>query len=464
MGLHIIILAAGQGTRMCSDKPKVLHTVANNPILSHVLATAAALTPDHMYVVYGDHGEQLQQAFVDYPTPITWVHQTQQLGTGDAVKQVLPLLNADDRALILLGDMPLIATACLQTLLTTLTTPTDIGVLTACVTDPTGLGRIIRDCQCHHVQAIIEDKDIANTRINKLTPADIYAIHEINTGVFALSVALLQRYLPKLNSDNVQDEYYLTDIIALAHQDNHTIYPVVCEHEWQALGVNTRAQLANVERHYQRVQAEALMQQGATLIDPSRIDIRGTVRVGRNVVIDVNTVFEGDVSLGDNCYIAPNTIIRHSQLADNVNVYANSVIDGATIAAHSTIGPFARIRPGTQLAEHVHIGNFVELKNVTIGEHSKAGHLSYLGDANVGAYTNIGAGTITCNYDGVNKFETTIGDHVFIGSNTLLRAPVSIGDHATTGAGAVIRRNVGSNQLSITWQEQQIRDDWQRGK
>lgn len=462
MGLHVIILAAGQGTRMHSDIPKVLHPVAGKPLLFHVLNTITTLTPDQIYIVHGHGGKQLQQTFADYPTPITWVHQKQQLGTGDAVKQVLPHLQTDDTALILLGDMPLIAAECLRRLLQQITQATDIGVLTANVTDPSGLGRIVRDKTCQHIHAIIEDKEIADTHINDLTPAEIRAICEINTGVLALPVAVLQQYLPKIRDDNNKGEYYITDVITLAAQAKHTIHPIVCEHAWQALGVNTRIQLAQVERHYQHAQALALMQQGVTIIDPKRIDIRGTLHAGRDVTIDVNTVFEGDVQLGDGCYIAPNVIIRDSQLADKVHVQAHSVIEGARIGAHSQIGPFARLRPGSQLAEHVHIGNFVELKNTTIAAHSKACHLTYLGDATIGAYTNIGAGTITCNYDGINKFQTNIGDHVFIGSNTLLRAPVSIGNHATTGAGAVIRHDVNDYQLSITWQEQRFKDDWKR--
>ncbi|MCD6055724.1 MAG: glmU [Gammaproteobacteria bacterium] len=446
MAFHIIILAAGQGTRMRSDKPKVLHPVAGKPILAHILNTVNGLKPKLIHVVYGYGGEQLQKAFENYPVPIHWVNQPKQQGTGDAVKHVLPFLNEKDTVLILLGDMPLISERCLQDLVKILDKKDQMGVLTACVEDPDGLGRIIRDEDGKKVIAIQEQKDIKEDRIHQ--------INEINTGVFALPVSLLQRYLPRITNRNAQGEYYLVDLVELLHREGITIIPIVCKESWQALGINNKAQLSKVERQYQRLQVAKLMEQGVTVIDPERVDIRGELRVGKEVTIDVNTIFEGEVSLGEGTYIGANTIIKDSTIGKGVRIASHSVVEGATIGDNSAVGPFARIRPGTILAEEVHIGNFVELKKAKLGKNTKAGHLTYLGDAIVGSYTNIGAGTITCNYDGCNKYETRIGDHVFIGSNTLLRAPVNIGDHATTGAGAVIRHDVDKNQLSITWQKQ----------
>ena len=452
--LQIVILAAGSGTRMQSSQSKVLHSVAGKPLLWHVLNTAVALKPAGIHIIHGAHSEQLQQTFADYPFKLNWVHQSLQCGTGDAVKQVLPFLSEEDTLLTLYGDMPLITPDCLQRLLAVLSTQA-LGVLTAKVADPFGLGRIVRDESGKWITQIVEEKDIQT--------AAVRAIDEINTGVLAGSAKLFKQYLPVIDCNNAQQEYLLTDLIALV-QSAYKVLPVLCNDPKQASGVNTRAQLACAERDYQDQQAKKLMENGVSLIDPKRIDIRGQVCAENDVCLDVNVILEGDVTLRKGCYIEPNVIIRNSTIGKHVRIKANSVIEGAVIGDHAQVGPFARIRPETHLGENTHVGNFVELKKTTMGAHSKAGHLTYLGDAKIGEHTNIGAGTITCNYDGANKAVTKIGNHVFLGSNTLLRAPVTIGDHATTGAGTVVRRDVKVGQLSLTWQEQQHKDNWVRPK
>ena len=380
-----------------------------------------------------------------------WIEQKEQLGTGHALLQALPAINADDRVLVLYGDVPLISEEILKTLIST--TPTNaIGMLTAQLANPTGYGRIKRDKQ-HNIVGIVEEKDATEKE---------KAITEINSGIYFVPANYLKKWLPELNNQNAQKEYYLTDIIACADKENIKVHAVSPRYTEEILGVNDRIQLAQLERFYQWQQAEKLMRQGVTLYDPMRLDVRGEVQVGRDVTIDVNVILEGRVVIGDECIIGPNVMLCNTELGARVEVRANSVIDGAEIATGCIIGPFARIRPGTVLATNTHVGNFVEIKNSIVGESSKINHLSYVGDSEVGKRVNIGAGTITCNYDGVNKHKTIIGDEAFIGSNTQLVAPVRIGEGATIGAGSTITEDAPAKQLTVARTRQQTIKDWQR--
>ena len=447
--LHIIILAAGQGTRMKSDLPKVLHPLAHKPLLQHVLDVAQGLQADHIHVVYGHGGEAVKNRFPEYG--VNWVLQDQQLGTGHAVEQVMPALPDQQQVLILYGDVPLIQKATLSKLIDA-SAAGCLGLLTAVLPVPTGYGRIIRDAN-GAVKKIVEEKD-ASTQQKQLT--------EINTGMLALNSSQLKKWLSQLENNNAQGEFYLTDVIGMAAAEGVTINTVNPATLAEIEGVNNKMQLAQLERVYQMQQAEQLMQQGVTLRDPARIDVRGDLEVGRDVCIDVNVIFEGKVKLGNGVTIGPNNMIKDSVLADNVTVHANSIVDNANIGAGSEIGPFARVRPGTQLAENVKVGNFVEIKKSTIGAGSKINHLSYVGDTTMGKNVNVGAGTITCNYDGANKHQTVIGDNVFIGSDTQLVAPVEIGANATIGAGSTITHDAPKGELTLSRSPQKTRNGWKR--
>lgn len=450
MAIQVVILAAGQGKRMHSSLPKVLHRLGGKPLLVHVTETAHSLFPDTQpLVVYGHQGSLVREALSELP--VKWVEQKEQLGTGHALMQALPHIAETDQVLVLYGDVPLTSAATLQRLLA-MTPAKDIGMLTAKLVNPQGYGRIKRDKQ-QRVIGVVEEKDA--------TVAE-RALTEINPGIYLAPASQLKKWLPALENKNAQGEYYLTDIISLAILENIPVHDAepLCEEE--ILGVNDCLQLAQLERFYQRQQADLLMRQGVTLYDPNRLDVRGELQVGRDVILDVNVIIEGKVVIGNQCVIGPNTLLRNAVIGDGVEIRANSVIDGAKIGSHCIIGPFARLRPDTVLAEQVHIGNFVEIKKTTLGVGSKVNHLSYIGDSEVGKEVNIGAGTITCNYDGVNKHKTIIGDGAFIGSCTQLVAPVKIGDHATIGAGSTITKDAPANELTLARSPQQTIKEWQR--
>lgn len=445
--LDIVVLAAGKGTRMKSNLPKVLHPVAGRPLLGHVLDTARSFDDALLHVVVGHGAELVEQRLAG--DDVQFVMQTEQLGTGHAVQQAAPSLRDDAVVLILYGDVPLIQSSTLKQLVDTVAEGA-MGLLTVKLTDPTGYGRIVRNTD-GLVTAIVEQKD-ANPE--QLT------IDEVNTGVMAMRNIDLQRWLPQLSSDNAQQEYYLTDVIALAQSEGIVINTVNPDSEMEVLGVNNRHQQAELERYYQQHLAELLMVEGVTLIDPSRFDCRGSLNAGSDVEIDINCVFEGDVKLGNNVKIGPNCVITNSTIGDNTVIKANSVLEDAVVADQCDIGPFARLRPGTNLSSNAKIGNFVETKKANIGVGSKVNHLTYIGDAEIGEGANIGAGTITCNYDGVNKSKTEIGDGAFIGSNSSLVAPVKIGAGATVGAGSTVAKDVEANQLAVARGKQRNIDNW----
>lgn len=444
----VIILAAGKGTRMKSNLPKVLHPVGGKPMVAHLTDVAARLGAQPI-VIYGHGGEDLKAALAE--ESITWVEQAEQLGTGHAVQQTLPHLDDDTLYFILVGDAPLIRQETLIEL-GNQATNSGIAVLTVRLDNPFGYGRIIRDND-NTVLKIVEEKDATD---------DEKRVNEINSGIFAVRGQLLKTLLPQISNDNVQNEYYLTDIVALAAQTNHTVTAHCIDSIDEVLGCNNKIQLAQLERIYQRRQAEKLMTAGVTLADPARLDVRGSVQAGADCFVDVNNVFIGDITLGDNVVIEPNCVIENTSIGSNTRIKANTVIDNASIGESADIGPFARIRPQTQLANHTKIGNFVETKNASIAEGSKVNHLSYIGDAVVGEDVNIGAGTITCNYDGVNKHQTHIGSCAFIGSNSVLIAPVSIGDNAFVAAGSAVSQDVTANTLAIARGRQVEKNSWQR--
>ncbi|WP_394375209.1 bifunctional UDP-N-acetylglucosamine diphosphorylase/glucosamine-1-phosphate N-acetyltransferase GlmU [Stutzerimonas frequens] len=448
MSLDIVILAAGQGTRMRSALPKVLHPVAGQSMLGHVVSTARALQPRSIQVVIGHGAEQVRQRLVG--DDLNYVVQAEQLGTGHAVAQALPNLSAE-RVLILYGDVPLIEAETLQRLLQKVG-PEQLALLTVTLDDPTGYGRIVRDPR-GEVQAIVEHKDAS---------AEQKAIREGNTGILAVPGSRIGEWLGRLSNSNAQGEYYLTDVIAMAVADGLRVATEQPQDAMEVQGANDRIQLAELERHYQLRAARRLMAQGVTLRDPSRFDLRGDVSVGRDVLIDVNVVLEGEVVIEDDVQIGPNCVIKDSTLRRGAIVKANSHLDGAVVGEGADCGPFARLRPGSTLGAKAHVGNFVEMKNASLGDGAKAGHLSYLGDAEIGARTNIGAGTITCNYDGANKFKTVMGEDVFIGSNSSLVAPLNLGDGATTGAGSTITTDVPAHTLALGRGRQRNIDGWQR--
>ena len=444
---NIVILAAGQGTRMRSDLPKVLHCLGGKPLLQHVYELAIGLSPQTLTIVYGHGGDRVKNLFPNWQA--RWVEQAQQLGTGHAVQQALPYLN-DGLVLILYGDVPLLRPQTLENLLDV--SQEGVGLLTVQLDNPTGYGRIIRDRQGRVVR-IVEEKD-ANEQERK--------IREVNTGILSVPARSLRSWLDRLDNDNAQGEFYLTDIIAMAVEDGMDVRTTKAEPD-EVAGINDKRQLAQLERVFQQRQADALMAQGVTLRDPTRIDVRGDIQViGKDVEIDVNVILEGNVQLGSRVKIGPGVVIRDAEIGDDVEILAYSVIDDVRIGTGCRIGPFARLRPQTELGEDVHIGNFVEIKKSMVGQGSKINHLSYIGDSEIGSRVNIGAGTITCNYDGVNKFKTIIEDEAFIGSDTQLVAPVKVGSGATIGAGSTITRDAPAGRLTLSRGKQVTIEGWQR--
>ncbi|MDO6562397.1 bifunctional UDP-N-acetylglucosamine diphosphorylase/glucosamine-1-phosphate N-acetyltransferase GlmU [Amphritea sp. 1_MG-2023] len=447
--LDIVILAAGQGSRMKSSLPKVLHTIGGKPMLQHVIDNASSLSEAKLHIVIGHEAEHVKAALSGQD--VQFALQTEQRGTGHAVAQALPNIADDGVVLVLYGDVPLTQAETMAELVK-IAQRGQLGLLTVNLDDPTGYGRIVRS-DAGDVVAIVEHKDASEAQ---------RAITEVNTGILALSSEQLNDWIPQLSANNAQGEYYLTDIIAMAAEQGVRIQAIQPRTTQEVQGVNNRLQQAELERWYQRGQAEALMLNGVSLADPARLDVRGEVSVGHDVTIDINVILDGKVVIGDNVTIEANCIIKDSQIGSGTHIKANSILEQAEVAEHCDIGPFARLRPGTQLASHAKIGNFVETKKANIGVGSKVSHLSYIGDAEVGAGVNIGAGTITCNYDGVNKFTTEIGDDAFIGSNTALVAPVKIGAGATIGAGSTITKTVEDEQLAITRVKQAHLNNWQR--
>ena len=448
MSTTVIILAAGKGTRMRSNLPKVLQPLAGRPLLGHVIDTAKKLQADHIITIYGHGGALVQNAFAH--EQIQWVEQAEQLGTGHAVQVTLPVLPREGVSLILSGDVPCITEQTLKKLLD-VSRETQIGLVTLTLADATGYGRIVRENG--KIQAIVEHKDASEAQRQ---------IQEINTGIYCVSNAKLHEWLPKLSNNNAQGEYYLTDIVAMAIADGLVVASVEPALAFEVEGVNDRVQLAALEREFQNFQAKQLMQQGVHLIDPTRFDLRGNLTAGKDVRIDINVIIEGDCELGDGVEIGAGCILKNTKIAAGTKVQPYSVFDQAVVGEDAQIGPFSRLRPGAILANEVHIGNFVEVKNSQIGLGSKANHLTYLGDAEVGAGSNIGAGTITCNYDGANKFKTIIGDQVFIGSNSSLVAPVTIANGATVGAGSTITRDVAEQCLAVERSKQFTKENYQR--
>ena len=449
MALSVVILAAGKGTRMRSSLPKVLHPVAEKPMVAHVIDAARQVNAKNTYVVYGFGGDILQTKITG--DDLTFVEQKEQLGTGHAVDMASPFLTDDEDVLVLYGDVPLTKATTLQRLIAA-KPASGMALLTVHLANPNGYGRIIRNTS-DAVIGIVEQKD-AN--------AEQLSINEANTGILLANGGDLKRWLSNLSNDNAQGEYYLTDIIAACHQEGKAIATAHPDSEIEVEGANNRVQLAGLERAYQLRKAEELMIAGASLRDPNRIDIRGNVTVGQEVIIDINCIFEGTVDIADNVTIGANCILKNCRIGEGAEIKPNTIIEDAVIGELASAGPFARIRPGSELKRDAHVGNFVEMKKSTLGEGAKAGHLSYLGDAEIGAGANIGAGTITCNYDGVNKSKTIIGAGAFIGSNASLVAPVTIGAMATTGAGSVIVKNVADNELSVARAKQRNIADWQR--
>ncbi|QYK01403.1 bifunctional UDP-N-acetylglucosamine diphosphorylase/glucosamine-1-phosphate N-acetyltransferase GlmU [Shewanella psychrotolerans] len=448
MALNVVILAAGKGTRMRSDLPKVLHPIAHKSMVQHVIDTAHQVGSDAIQLVYGYGADKLQASLGEQQ--LNWVLQAEQLGTGHAVAQANDNIADDDTVLILYGDVPLIQPSTLEALLAA-REESGLAILTVNLTNPMGYGRIVREAG--KVVGIIEQKD-AN--------AEQLKINEINTGIMAAPGKQLKDWLGQLSSDNAQGEYYLTDIVAMAHRDGVAITTAQPESAIEVEGANNRVQLAQLERAYQARAAEKLMLDGANLRDPARIDIRGDVSVGMDVMVDVNVIFQGKVTIGNNVTIGAGAILSDCEIGDNAEIKPYSIVENAIVGEKASAGPFARLRPGAELKRDAHIGNFVEMKKAVLGEGSKAGHLAYIGDAQIGAGVNIGAGTITCNYDGANKHLTVIEDHVFVGSDTQLVAPVTIGKGATLGAGSTITRDVAADELVITRVKQRHLTGWVR--
>jgi bifunctional UDP-N-acetylglucosamine pyrophosphorylase/glucosamine-1-phosphate N-acetyltransferase len=434
---------------MRSARPKVLHPLAGKPLVGHVLNTAAQLTPAKIVVVYGHGGDRVRETFGR--RDVEWVEQADQLGTGHAVQQAIPFLHAVEKVLVLYGDVPLIRRQTLQHLLDE-SVDTPIGVLTAILNDPTGYGRMVRDPE-GRILRVVEQTDASEAEVE---------IEEINTGIMVFDCVKLTDWLRRIDNRNTQGEYYLTDVIGLAVNDGFDVATAQPEYEEEVLGINDRVQLAHLERFFQKYQARELMKSGTTLADPARFDLRGSLKTGQDVFIDVNTVIEGDVELADGVSIGPNCVLINCRIGAGTRVFSNTVIEDAAIGADARIGPFSRIRPGADLADRVHVGNFVEIKKSQVGTGSKVNHLTYVGDSRIGSDVNIGAGTITCNYDGVKKHQTLIGNGAFIGSNTALVAPVSVGDGATIGAGSTITRDAPANKLTIARAGQKTVEGWRK--
>ncbi len=449
MTIEVVILAAGQGTRMRSKLPKVLHPLAGKPLLGHVLDAAHAVSADAVHVVVGHGSEAVRAAFAEQG--VQWVEQREQKGTGHAVAQAIPQVNDDAAVLVLYGDVPLVSADTLKELLANCDDG-NLGLLTVELDDPSGYGRIVRGND-ERVTAIVEHKDASPSELE---------VREVNTGIMAVKASHLHRWLPALSADNAQGEYYLTDIVGMAVAEGVHIHVVQPDSHWEVQGVNDRRQLNGLERYYQQQQAQKLMAAGATLADSARIDVRGELEIGQDLFIDVNCVFEGRNRLGSEVRIGPNCLLINSTIGDGVEIKANSVLEDAVVDNDCVIGPFARLRPGTVLAAEAKIGNFVETKKANIGRGSKVNHLTYIGDSEIGDAVNIGAGTITCNYDGVNKFKTEIGDGAFIGSNTSLVAPVRIGARATVGAGSTVTSDVGDGELAVARGKQRNIGNWKR--
>ncbi|MEG3766388.1 bifunctional UDP-N-acetylglucosamine diphosphorylase/glucosamine-1-phosphate N-acetyltransferase GlmU [Alteromonas sp. 14N.309.X.WAT.G.H12] len=448
MAFSVIVLAAGKGTRMKSSLPKVLHPIGGIPMVQRVINTVESLQASAVHLVYGHGGEQLKAALTG--NNLNWCLQSEQLGTGHAVQQAIPYIDEKEDVLILVGDAPLIQAETLARL-AAVKANCDLALLTVELDDPTGMGRIVREGD--NIKAIVEHKDATDAQRQ---------IKEINTGMMMMSGADLKRWLGNLSNDNAQGEYYLTDVIAMAAAEGKTIQAAHPDTASEVEGINNRAQLAALERALQARQAHALMMEGVTLADPARFDLRGNVVTGKDVSIDINVVLNGDVKIGNNVRIGPNCILTNCTIADNVVIEANSIIEEATVGEACTVGPYARLRPGAVMQSRAKVGNFVEMKKAILGEGAKANHLTYLGDAEVGAGANIGAGTITCNYDGVNKSKTSIGANAFIGSNSSLVAPVKIGDNATVGAGSTVTSEVEDNALTIARARQRTIANWPR--
>ncbi|WP_406611623.1 bifunctional UDP-N-acetylglucosamine diphosphorylase/glucosamine-1-phosphate N-acetyltransferase GlmU [Alcaligenes aquatilis] len=450
--LNIVILAAGMGKRMQSDLPKVLHPIAGKSMLAHVLDSARELEPEKVVVVVGHGAERVQQTFAQ--AELAFALQQPQHGTGHAVQQAVPELvggdQQDDATLVLYGDVPLVQADTLRRLLAA--RGQGVAVLTETLADSTGYGRIIRGAD-GSVQRIVEHKDANDAE---------RAVKEVNTGILVAPTARLKDWLTRITNDNAQGEYYLTDIIALAVADGVSVQAAQPAAGWETLGVNSRIQQAELERLWQAEQARRLLEKGVTLADPARFDLRGTLECGRDVFIDVGCVFEGKVVLQDGVRVGPHSVLRDVTIGAGTQIEAFSHLQQAQVGEQARIGPYARLRPGAVLANHTHVGNFVEIKNTQLGEGSKANHLAYIGDADVGQRVNIGAGTITCNYDGVNKFRTVIGDDAFIGSDTQLVAPVTVGRGATIGAGTTLVRNAPDDQLTLSRSEQRNVSGWKR--
>jgi bifunctional UDP-N-acetylglucosamine pyrophosphorylase/glucosamine-1-phosphate N-acetyltransferase len=447
--LNIAILAAGRGKRMHSEKPKVLHRLAGKPLLCHVLDTARALSPNKICIIFGHGGEVVRQAIGD--PALTWVQQEPQLGTGHALMQALPYLGSEGATLVLYGDVPLTALSTLNRLLTVADGET-LGLLTVELADPSGYGRILRNA-AGEITAVVEEKDASSSERN---------IREVSTGIVVIPNRYIHGWLNRLENNNAQKEYYLTDIVALAVKDNVKVVTGQPERVWEISGINSKFQLAELERIYQKECANALLEQGVTLADPSRIDVRGVLTCGRDVEIDIDCLFEGDVLLGDGVKVGAHSILRDVKIAAGSAVAPFSLIESTEIGENCRIGPYARIRPGTRLDNDVHIGNFVEVKNSAIAAGSKANHLSYIGDTVIGKRVNIGAGTITCNYDGANKHQTIIEDDVFVGSDTQLVAPVKVAQGSTIGAGSTITRDTPPETLTLSRARQMSVDGWKR--
>ena len=448
MSLKVVILAAGKGTRMKSAMPKVLHCVAEKPMVEHVVDAAGSLGAEKTVLVIGHGADQVKSTVT---RDVAYVEQTEQLGTGHAVQQALPMLEPNDTVLIGYGDVPLTKPETFKQLIDDVT-DSNIALLTVIMEDPTGYGRIIRD-DAGKVKGIVEQKDATEAQL---------LVNEGNTGILAARASVLAELLGRIDNKNAQGEYYLTDIFALAVEQGLSITTHHPEHEWETAGVNSRLQLAELERIYQLNQADILMTAGVTLRDPARIDVRGNLTVGQDSIIDVNCVFEGDVTIGDNVSIGQNCLISNATIATGTIIKANTVIEDSVVGKNCTLGPFARLRPGAELAEQAHIGNFVEIKKTKISKGSKVNHLSYVGDSTVGEGVNIGASTITCNYDGVNKHQTIIEDGVFIGSCTQLIAPVKVGKNAVVGAGSTISKEVAADQLAFTRAKLKTVENWPR--
>jgi bifunctional UDP-N-acetylglucosamine pyrophosphorylase / glucosamine-1-phosphate N-acetyltransferase len=449
MPLSVVILAAGQGKRMKSDWPKVLQPLAGRALLKHVIDTARLLSPAAIHVVYGHGGERVREALKS--ESLAWTLQERQLGTGHAVMQALPDIPDAHTVLVLYGDVPLIRRDTLAALLKLCDART-LAVLTVMLADPTGYGRILRDTR-GRIRRIVEHKDASKQELK---------IRESNTGIIAAPARLLKKWLALVKNNNAQGEYYLTDAAAIAAKEKFKVLPLLAQTEAEVLGVNDKVQLAEVEAAYRAQQARELMLAGVTLIDPARLDVRGTVSCGRDVQLDVNVILEGKIVLGDRVRIGPNCVLRDCEIGADTQVFANCVLDHASVGASCNIGPFARLRPGAALARAVHVGNFVEVKNTQLGEGSKANHLTYLGDTQVGRDVNVGAGTVTCNYDGVNKSQTHIEDGVFVGSGSMLVAPLRIGARATIGAGSTITQDVPADKLTLARSRQVTIDNWTR--